>query len=683
MIWLYGGLAYMGTYVLATWLVRDTVLARLWIGNIGLLLPPMAPIVVILLRRRQWIGHHRVFWDAVAIGAALWLSAQVPLAVYELRSQQAVPWLNLMIIPQLCASVMPLLALVVRPDRGQRPETASTAVLDVYVLAVLSAFLYWSLIILPGLDPDRSEMAVRVLTIVRPSVRVAVFVGLGIAAWRAGHGAWSRTYLRIGSGALVSFVALSLLALIVVPASYRTGSPFDIGWMAPFWFWAWAAAAMPVPQPDAHRSIVNASRPSPPTILFLALCAVPLVGFGGRYLLPLSEPLERYRELITGLTLVFGLVMAMVRTGVERGALRYADRQIQLLAAACEQSDELIVIIRKGAIRYANPAFLRVAGYLPGEIKSLAPDHLGPSGSRDIISRLDQAESRREMTRVTTMVLRKDGTAFEADCTIAPIVDPVHEGIHLVCVMRDLTEERRVQEQLVHFERMSAIGELLSSVALELSSPLQSVVGSVELIRQSDHATEFRDDLDRASREADRAVRLVKNLLAFVKRSPSERVLSDFTQLAQSALAGRLPSLRANQVEVREEHASGLPLVQANRDEIRQAIVNLIMNAEQAMAEHGRGVLTIRTHFSGSDAVLDVCDDGPGVPPEVAGRIFEPFFTARKGGGGVGLGLSAAFGIAAAHGGRLELMPSAAGACFRLTLPGAGFPGPAHAQVAG
>lgn len=104
----------------------------------------------------------------------------------------------------------------------------------------------------------------------------------------------------------------------------------------------------------------------------------------------------------------------------------------------------------------------------------------------------------------------------------------------------------------------------------------------------------------------------------------------------------------------------------------------VIINAEQAMGSaNGRGVLSLRTLVSGGNAILEVSDDGPGVPPDVACRIFKPFFTAWRS-GGTGLGLSAAFGIAAAHGGRLELVPTSRGACFRLTLPGAGFPGPAH-----
>lgn len=683
MIWLITGLAYMTAYAAVALLVAGQPIVRLWLGNLGLLISPMVLIVVVLWRRRDWAGRHRVFWDGVAAGAVLWLVGQIVWAVWELSRQQAMPWLNLIIVPQLCGSLMTLLALVARPHRGQQPETQLTAILDLYVLAALAGFLYWSLILLPGMVPDRSAMALRLLAIIGPVIRVAVVAGLLMAMRAAAGTAWGVAYWRLAIGAAASFVVLTALAIsnTVVDGTYRTGSPFDVGWMLPFWFAAWAAATMPASQPEPQRSIVDASRPSPPTLLFGALGAVPLIGFGGRYLLPLPDALERYREVVTALTLMLGLVMAMVRTLVDRRALRYADRQVHLLAAACEQSDELIVIVRKGAIRYANHAFRRMSGYSSAELDVLAPEKLGPEGSTDLSGRLERALQQRETTRVTTAVRRKDGSSFQADCTVAPIFDPVHEGPHIICVMRDLTEDLRLQEQLVRVERMSAIGELLSGVAHEISNPLQSVVGSIDVMLATDRHQEMRQDLERAGREAERAVRIVRNLLAFVKRSPSERVLGDLTEIVQSVVALRSYGLRTSNIDVRESYALDLPVVLANREEVQQIVLNLLVNAEESMlSANGSGVLSIRTCLSGGDAVLEVSDDGPGVAPELAGRIFEPFFTTRKVGEGSGLGLSAAFGITTAHGGLLELLPTPRGACFRMTLPGAGFPGPAHIQ---
>jgi signal transduction histidine kinase len=145
----------------------------------------------------------------------------------------------------------------------------------------------------------------------------------------------------------------------------------------------------------------------------------------------------------------------------------------------------------------------------------------------------------------------------------------------------------------------------------------------------------------------------------------------------QSTIGVRAYELEMAGIEVREDYATNLPVVLANRDELQQVVVHLVVNAQRAMTDaHGRGVLSVRTFLEGGSAVIEVCDDGPGIAPELAGRVFEPFFTTKSGGEGTGLGLALSFGIAKAHGGSLASLPLERGACFRLSLPGAGFPGP-------
>jgi two-component system NtrC family sensor kinase len=185
-------------------------------------------------------------------------------------------------------------------------------------------------------------------------------------------------------------------------------------------------------------------------------------------------------------------------------------------------------------------------------------------------------------------------------------------------------------------------------------------------------------DLERTRFEAGRAGRIVRNLLTFVKHSSNERLLADLNEIVKSTVSVRAYELEMAGIVTREEYSPLLPLVLANREEIQQVILHLIINAQQAMtAAPAPRVLSIRTSMIGGDAVLEVRDTGPGVPAEAAGRIFEPFFTTKTAGGGSGLGLSLSLGIANAHRGTLDHLPTESGSCFRLTLPGAGFPGPA------
>jgi signal transduction histidine kinase len=248
-----------------------------------------------------------------------------------------------------------------------------------------------------------------------------------------------------------------------------------------------------------------------------------------------------------------------------------------------------------------------------------------------------------------------------------------------VSVVRDITEDLALREQLVRGERMSAVGELISGVVHELDEPLRSAIGAIGHVLEDPAAGSFRAELERAHGEAVRIDAIVQSLRAFIRTAPAERLVVDLNDIVSSMIALRAFELSAAGVEMRADYGR-VPLVYVNREEIQQVLLNLLINAQYSIAKaSGRGVLIVRTSSSGADALVDVIDDGPGIPAWAEGRVFEPFFTTKDAGGGTGLGLSTALGIATSHGGTLALVPSAHGAWFRLTLPGAGFPGPVHA----
>jgi two-component system NtrC family sensor kinase len=449
--------------------------------------------------------------------------------------------------------------------------------------------------------------------------------------------------------------------------------------MLPFWFAAWAMATAPASQTEKPRGIAaSTAQHASPALLFFAIVAVPIVGYGSRYLVPASESIDQMREVATAGTLVCGVALVMVRLFVERRALAQADERVRLLAAACEQAGELIMITGRNRIEYANDAFCQLSGYSREELRTLTPAELVAPESHAEVPVLRERLREEKVVRAATVMKRKDGGTFKAAWSAASIVDAAGQT-HVVAVIRDETEELRMREHLVRGERLAAIGELVSGVAHEVNNPLQSVIGTIELLLGEQHDPRVRDDLERARYEAGRAGRIVRNLLAFVRRSPSERLLADINEIVQSTVSVRAYELAQANVELHEEYGQHLPVVLVNRDEIQQVILNLVINAQHAMVDtNGGGVMTVRTLTNGDQAVIEVADNGPGISPEHAGRVFEPFFTTKSVGAGTGLGLSLAFGIAKGHGGALQLVPTIRGACFRLTLPGAGFPGPAH-----
>jgi signal transduction histidine kinase len=264
---------------------------------------------------------------------------------------------------------------------------------------------------------------------------------------------------------------------------------------------------------------------------------------------------------------------------------------------------------------------------------------------------------------------------------VAALLDDRGEPTHIVSVERDISEERRLREQLIHSERLSAVGQLVAGVAHELNNPLQGLMGLTELLISAETRPETKSDLELVRHDGERAAAIVKNLLSFARRSALERSVADLNEIARSSLALRAYEFRLKGTTVHTEYAGDLPMIVVNREEIQQIALNLIMNAEHAMrSAHDPGTITVRTTFDGESVSLEVIDDGPGVPAELAGRIFEPFFTTKSVGEGTGLGLSVSLGIAQAHNGTLALLPSARGARFALTLP-AGEPAQTHQAV--
>ena len=266
---------------------------------------------------------------------------------------------------------------------------------------------------------------------------------------------------------------------------------------------------------------------------------------------------------------------------------------------------------------------------------------------------------------------RKDASTFVSSGSVIALADAAGHVSNFVAVERDTTLEGQLRDQLIHSERLAAVGQLVSGVAHELNNPLQSIVGYTDLLIAVEQQQHVRGDLEEIRFAAHRAAKIVQNLLAFVRRSPAQRTPENLNAIVLSTIALRQYELAATGLVLEERYGEDLPPVLVNREEIQQILLNVMLNAEQAMRSAGpRGRLSIRTLRAGtSDVAVEVQDDGPGVPQALAGRIFEPFFTTKDVGSGTGLGLSLAIGIAEAHGGSLALMPVTSGACFRLTLP--------------
>ena len=254
---------------------------------------------------------------------------------------------------------------------------------------------------------------------------------------------------------------------------------------------------------------------------------------------------------------------------------------------------------------------------------------------------------------------------------IARQLAAVLENVQLLDdVVRSKGELERLEHRLGQSEKLLALGQFVAGVAHELNNPLQGVLGHLELVRATHDLTPaLGRDLALIHREADRAARIVRNLLVFAGSGKLQRRAVSLNAVVTRVLRARARAHRTGGVAVERQLAEGLPAIKGDGLLLHQALLNLVLNAEHAMPGGGR--MVVRTEPVADDAVrVSVEDAGPGLSPDVRARLFEPFFTTKDVGLGTGLGLAITYGIVQAHGGVIEAdNHDGGGARFLITLP--------------
>jgi two-component system NtrC family sensor kinase len=333
-------------------------------------------------------------------------------------------------------------------------------------------------------------------------------------------------------------------------------------------------------------------------------------------------------------------------------------RAAQEWRASFDAIGDPMAIVRGGGCEVvrANTAFARAAGVPPAHLSGLrCADHAYgqlPCPTRCAMPADGAAERETAFGERTWMV-----RSF-----------PFEEGGTQVLVFKDVTDEREVSRRLFHAEKMSAVGQLAGGVAHEINNPLGGILAFAQIMsRDSGRTVEDQENLRLITDAAVRAKKIVESLLHFSRRPREEKGPVDLARVVDDSLFLLQSQLKTGRIQVVREFEPAVAI--ANANQVQQIVVNLVVNAIQAM--NGEGKIVVATGASGASHVrLQVSDTGPGMKPEVARRIFEPFFTTKPEGQGTGLGLSICYQIAEEHGGsiRLERAPDR-GACFVLELP--------------
>ena len=344
-----------------------------------------------------------------------------------------------------------------------------------------------------------------------------------------------------------------------------------------------------------------------------------------------------------------------------------AERNLRLVMDAVP--DAIVVVDRAGRVLEANePA--RGMGAVPGTTqRPTLFDVVSPDAVGVVQEKLDAAFEG-DVQRIEIPLIRADASHG----TAALLYSPVREGSKITRVLilaRDVTDQRRSESQYQQADKLAALGQLVSGVAHEINNPAAIISGFAQTLLLDELKPEHREMLQMIYDEATRIGRITASLLAFARAGGKQRALVDLNDIARRTFALRSYHLSTLNITVALDLDPSEPKIWADASELQQMLLNLLINAEQALVTIERArTITVRTRADESDTRLEIADSGPGIPADLRTRIFDPFFTTKAEGVGTGLGLSICYGIARDHGGRIwvESEP-AGGARFCVLLP--------------
>jgi PAS domain S-box-containing protein len=372
------------------------------------------------------------------------------------------------------------------------------------------------------------------------------------------------------------------------------------------------------------------------------------------------------------------------------GALKRISSQEALSAseanyrALVENSPDSIHLHREGKFVYANPACLKLLGAAqPQQILGRSVFDIVPPENRDLVrQRIRQATEGGMTPLLEQQIMRLDGSRLDTEVLSIPLT---YEGKPAVqTVMRDITERKQLEQQLRQSQKMEAIGQLAGGVAHDFNNMLAVIRGNAELLLMDtdEHTPETKECLKQVTAASERAANLTRQLLVFSRKQVMQSrplvlndVIADLTKMLRRIIG--------EHIDLQCRYAARLPFVQADPGMIEQVLLNLAVNARDAMPRGGQLLITTdtasfdaayaRTHIearAGELVCLTVSDTGTGIAPEHLPRIFEPFFTTKELGKGTGLGLATVYGIVKQHQGWIEVFSQpGAGATFKIFLP--------------
>jgi PAS domain S-box-containing protein len=346
-----------------------------------------------------------------------------------------------------------------------------------------------------------------------------------------------------------------------------------------------------------------------------------------------------------------------------------SEQQFRLVVEAAPNG--MLLVDEHGTIMMVNASVLRQFGYEREELLGQSVEMLIPAtsrfGHRQHRAGFSKAPETRSMGGGRELFgLRKDGSEIPVEIGLTPIQTAT--GMQVVASILDITDRKRLEMRLRRAERLAELGTLASGMAHEIGTPMNVILGRAEYLLQRTADEGMKKGLATIVAQVERITKVMNQLLTFARRKPSERRAVDFGEIVEDSLEMFQERITHSRVTVERTIESSLPPVLADRDQLIQVLINLVMNSLHAMPEGGR--LGLSLDRENRHVRLGVSDTGHGMPEEIRSKIFDPFFTTKDFGKGTGLGLTVVKGIIEEHGGTIAVESVVdKGTTFWIRLP--------------
>src|SRR5882724_4730497 len=333
--------------------------------------------------------------------------------------------------------------------------------------------------------------------------------------------------------------------------------------------------------------------------------------------------------------------------------------------------DLILVIDLNESFRFVSSRIRDLLGHKPDDLVGKKIEELPDHSSAFAALYRDVSSGRRLFGFCEYEASHRDGSLRTMRASASPLFDAESKVNGVIVSVRDISVEKKLEQQIIQSERLAAMGQMIGGFAHELNNPLTSILGVSELLQEGEVTEPVRKHLTMLQQQARRAAEIVQNLMYFSRPPAPGKSEINVSELIQRTLHLHAYSLRKNNITVDFLPEKSLPAVNGDPHQLMQVFLNLILNAEQAIREvRDRGTLRIRLGKDDGSMMIIFQDDGPGIPADILPKIFDPFYTTKRPGRGTGLGLSICKAILREHGGNVEVASGpGGGAVFMVYIP--------------